>query len=180
MFKLAWSYCYVLCMSLWFRLRLNNSSKIPPRDLPWDKMVMAGKVCEGIWAGIYQDCHLWWFWNSPLNNSGILKKTIECFIKVCPDPGNARDLQLAALCWGLAHAYQRVNNIIQHPQEEENASGSDPTLVTDAAANPTPATGPAAPAAPKTGATAEPVSSPILVSITPTFKNNGCKSQLIW
>lgn len=98
------------------------------------------------------------------------KKAIECFIKVCPDPGNARDLQLAALCWGLAHAYQRVNNIIQHPQEEENASGSDPTLVTDAAANPTPATGPAAPAAPKTGATAEPVSSPILVSITPTFK----------
>lgn len=57
------------------------------------------------------------------------------FKNVCPCSGNARDLQLTVLYWGLACTYQSaLLNSIQHPQEEENASGFDPAPVADAAA----------------------------------------------
>lgn len=68
----------------------------------------------------------------------------ESFKKICPDPGSDRDLQLTSLCWSLACSYQTLLNIIQHLQEEENASGSDPTLVTGTVASPTPTKGTAA------------------------------------
>ena len=45
------------------------------------------------------------------------RKLVQCLKDVCPDPGNTRELhQIAALCWGLAYAYQMSINIAQHPQ----------------------------------------------------------------
>ena len=49
--------------------------------------------------------------------------------------GNARELQLAALCWGLACAYQTVINTIQHPQGKEEVTESD-DQITHTVANP--------------------------------------------
>lgn len=54
------------------------------------------------------------------------KKLTECFKKVCPDPGNMKELELTALCWGLACAYQTLLSTVLYPQKEENASGSVP------------------------------------------------------
>lgn len=51
-------------------------------------------------------------------------------------------------------------NTIQHCQEEENTSGSDPN----------PATGTVANAAPMTDTVAEPENQPVAVSVFPTFK----------
>lgn len=45
--------------------------------------------------------------------------------QVSTNPGNARYLQLVVLSVVLTFTYQRTNNIIQHPQGEENVSGSD-------------------------------------------------------
>lgn len=44
------------------------------------------------------------------------KTLVECLKDICPDPGNTRELQLAAFCWGLASAYQTVINTAHHPQ----------------------------------------------------------------
>lgn len=84
----------------------------------------------------------------------------ECFKKICPDPGNDRDLQLTSLCWSLACIYQTLLNSIQHLQEEDNASGSDPTPVTGTVASPTPTKNTAA----------EPRNPPMPVSVTLTQK----------
>lgn len=53
------------------------------------------------------------------------KKKVECLKDICPDPGNAGELQLAALCWGLACTYDSIVSTIQHLQGEDKASGSD-------------------------------------------------------
>ncbi|XP_071886614.1 uncharacterized protein [Anas platyrhynchos] len=54
------------------------------------------------------------------------RKLVECLKDVCPDPGNTRELhQLAALCWGLAYAYQMSINIAQHPQGDREVPEFD-------------------------------------------------------
>jgi len=45
--------------------------------------------------------------------------------KVCCSSGNSREAQITAACWGLASAYPALFKTIQHPQGEENTSGSD-------------------------------------------------------
>lgn len=46
------------------------------------------------------------------------KKLTECLEEVCLDPHILPQLQLAALCWGLACAYRVITNTIEHPQGE--------------------------------------------------------------
>lgn len=149
-------------MCFWFYLWLRNYSEIPPRDLPRGRMAVGGKACGRIWAGICHDYHFQWeltpeqVWNP--------KMLTECFKKACPDPGNVKELQLAALLWGLACNYQTLSNTIQHPQKEENAPGSDPTPVTGPADDPIPVTSPAA----------ELENQPLPISITPIHKQKKC------
>jgi len=38
--------------------------------------------------------------------------------KVCCHPGNSRETQITAMCWGLAHAYRALLNPIQCPKGE--------------------------------------------------------------
>jgi len=74
--------------------------------------------------------------------------------KVCCHPGNSRETQITAMCWGLAHAYQALFNLIQCPKGE--GGGSEAAGTVDGAAPPA---GPAAPpaqqevTAPPTGTT---------------------------
>lgn len=54
------------------------------------------------------------------------RKLVECLKDVRPDPGNTRELhQLAALCWGLAYAYQMSIVTAQHPQGDREVSEFD-------------------------------------------------------
>ena len=132
MFKLAQSYCYVSCMCLWFCLSLDNYLGILLRDLPRGRMVTGGKVCKRIWEGIYHDCHLWWFWNSPLNRCRILKSwqnVLKMYAPVLAMPESYSLLHCAGV-WPSKHNF----NTIQHLQEEEIASSSDLTQVTGTAA----------------------------------------------
>ncbi|POI29297.1 hypothetical protein CIB84_006953, partial [Bambusicola thoracicus] len=64
------------------------------------------------------------------------KKLTECFKKVCPDPGNMKELGLDALCWRLACAYQTPLSTILYPQKEEDASGSIPAPAAGPVAEP--------------------------------------------
>lgn len=60
------------------------------------------------------------------------------------------ELQLVALWWNLACTYQTLFKFIQHPQKQENASGSDSN--------------------PATGLLAEPENQPTQVSIASVHK----------
>lgn len=77
----------------------------------------------------------------------------------------------SSLCWGLACAHQTLFStfsfFIQHLQEEENASESDPPLVTIPAAHPTPTTGPPVAPTSATGPATKPENQPTQVSVTP-------------
>lgn len=63
------------------------------------------------WQGVWEhlDRHLSWL--SPLTVLYFTPEEVlnpknlkECFKKVCPDPGNARGIQITTLCWGLTYA----------------------------------------------------------------------------
>jgi len=82
-------------------------------------------------------------------------KLVKYLQKVCCHPGNSRETQITAMCWGLAHAYRALFNLIQCPKGEKGGKEAAGT-VTGAA----PSAGPAAPpaqqavTAPLTGSTA--------------------------
>ena len=84
------------------------------------------------------------------------KNLIECLRVVCPDPDNAGELQLAALCCVLAYAYQTLFNTTQHPQGREEVSESDDQI---------------------THAVADPEDTPTMVSLAPIVKRKQWKRK---
>ena len=62
------------------------------------------------------------FWNFTLEQVQNPEKLVEHLEKVCCHPDNSRETQITATCWGLAHAYRALFNIIQG---EAKVSGSD-------------------------------------------------------
>ncbi|KAK4811037.1 hypothetical protein QYF61_015741 [Mycteria americana] len=91
------------------------------------------------------------FWNFTPEQVQNPEKLVEYLEKVCRHPGNSRETQITAMCWGLAHAYRALFNATQNPQ-----GSGDKTTGTAAAPTP-PATGTAAaPTPPATGTAAAP------------------------
>jgi len=80
---------------------------------------------------------------------------IKYLQKVCCHPGNSRETQITATCWGLAHTYRALFNLIQRPKGERGGNEAAGT-----ATGAVPPVGPAAPpaqqavTAPLTGTTA--------------------------
>ncbi|KAK4811246.1 hypothetical protein QYF61_022143 [Mycteria americana] len=71
----------------------------------WDSM---GK-CLGRWAPPV-------FWNFTPEQVQNPEKLVDYLEKVCCHPGNSKEIQITAMCWGLAHAYRALFNTIQNPQ----------------------------------------------------------------
>jgi len=106
---------------------------------------------QGVWNGMGRCLEQWaspvgWdFTSEQLQNP---EKLVEYLEKFCCHPGDPREAQITATCWGLASACQALFNTIQHPHGEVNTSGSDddatdpPTPVIVSAATPVPAAGP--------------------------------------
>ncbi|KAK4821708.1 LOW QUALITY PROTEIN: hypothetical protein QYF61_027780 [Mycteria americana] len=94
------------------------------------------------------------------------EKLVKYLEKVCCHPGNSRETQITAMCWGLAHAYRALFNTIQYPQGEEKVSGSD-NKTAGTAATPTLAA----------GNVAEPEKQPVLVSVAPIHKKKSWKDD---
>jgi len=46
------------------------------------------------------------------------EKLVKYLQKECCHPGNSRETQITAMCWGLAHAYRALFNLIQCPKGE--------------------------------------------------------------
>jgi len=89
--------------------------------------------------------------------------------KVCCHPGNSRETQITATCWGLAHAYRAMFNTVQCLKGERE--GNEEAGTATGAAHPA---GPAAPpaqqavTAPPTGTTAAAVTeNPGINLVTP-------------
>lgn len=82
----------------WVHLLLDNYLIVLPRDLPWGRMFINGKVCGRIW---YLSCHLQWFWSSPLNKWRILKSwqnVLKRYASVLAEPEICSSL-LSAGVW---------------------------------------------------------------------------------
>ena len=101
---------------------------------------------QGVWDSMGK-CLTYWappvFWNFTPEQVQNPEKLVDYLEKVCCHPGNSRETQITAMCWGLAHAYRALFNTIQNPQGEEKVSRSD-NKTTGPAATPTAATGTAA------------------------------------
>lgn len=78
----------------------------------WD-----GQVPRAVGIPSYLQLHLWTIQNT--------EELLEYLEKVCCRPGSPKETQITAACQGLAYAYQAQFKTIQHPQGEENTSGSD-------------------------------------------------------
>ena len=105
---------------------------------------------------------------------------LEYLEEVCCHPGNSREIQITAMSWGLAHAYQALFNTIQYPQGEEKASGSKKTKtrkVTSTAATQTSTTGTAITPTPVTSVAAEAKDQPVPVSVAPIHKKKSWKRK---
>ncbi|KAK4806769.1 hypothetical protein QYF61_005565 [Mycteria americana] len=89
------------------------------------------RKCLGQWAPPM-------FWNFIPEQVQNPEKLAEYLEKVCRQPANSREIEITAMCWGLAHAYRSLCNTIQNPQGEEKVSGSD-DKTTDNTATPAPA-----------------------------------------
>ncbi|KAK4806132.1 hypothetical protein QYF61_001055 [Mycteria americana] len=95
---------------------------------------------QGVWDRMGKYLGQWappMFWNSIPEQVQNPEKLVKYLEKVCCHPGNARERQITAMCWGLAHAYRALLNTIQNPQGEEKVSGSDDKM-TGTAATPGP------------------------------------------
>ncbi|KAK4818287.1 hypothetical protein QYF61_010429 [Mycteria americana] len=109
------------------------------------------------------------FWNFTPEQVQDPEKLVKYLEKVCCCPGNSRDAQITATCWGLAHAYQALLNTIQNPQGEEKVSGSDDKATGTAATPACPTTGTVAtPTCSMTAAMAAPTPSATATTVTPT------------
>jgi len=49
-------------------------------------------------------------------------KLVKYLQKVCCHPGNSRETQITSMCWGLAHAYRALFNLIQCPKGERGGN----------------------------------------------------------
>ncbi|KAK4806846.1 hypothetical protein QYF61_012567 [Mycteria americana] len=121
------------------------------------------------WQGVLDStgkCLGWWappvFWNFTPEQVQNPEKLVEYLERVCRHPGNSKETQITAMCWGLAHAYRALSNTIQNPQGSGDkmtgtaATPAPPATGTAAALVP-PATGTAAaPAPPATSTVAAP------------------------
>ncbi|KAK4832302.1 hypothetical protein QYF61_021701 [Mycteria americana] len=111
-------------------------------------------------------CLGWWsppmFWNFTPEQVQNPEKLVEYLEKVCCHPDNSKEIQITAMCWGLAHAYQDLFNTIENPQ-----GSGDKTTDTTATPAP-PATGTMATVAPPaTGTAAIPDNSVTGTGVTP-------------
>ena len=79
------------------------------------------------------------FWNFTPEQVQDPEKLVKYLEKVCCHPGNSREIQITAMCWGLVHAYRALFDTTQYPQGEEKVSGSN-NKVTGTTAPPTLAT----------------------------------------
>ena len=126
----------------------------------------------GVWSSMGKYLEQWAppvYWNftpKQVQNPEELVKYLE---KVCCHPGNSREAQLTATCWGLAHAYRVLLNTTQYPQKEEKGSRSG-NKTTDIAATPKSTTETAATTTPRTGAAAELENQPLTMSAAPIHK----------
>jgi len=121
-------------------------------------------------------------------------KLVKYVQKVCCHAGNSRETQITAMCWGLAHDYRAVFNLIQclkgerggseaagtaagaapqsalQPLQPSRQSQPPPTGTTAAAATgvvPVAPVGTAVAAAPAAGIAAEPNNQPVPVAVAP-------------
>ncbi|KAK4811147.1 hypothetical protein QYF61_019778 [Mycteria americana] len=115
-------------------------------------------------------CLGWWappvFWNFTPEQVQNPEKLVEYLGKVCCHPDNSKEIQITAMCWGLAHAYQALFNTIQNPQGEKKVSGSG-NKTTGTAATPAPVTDNAVEAGNKT----------VKLSVTPIHKKKSWKQK---
>ncbi|KAK4822000.1 hypothetical protein QYF61_006614 [Mycteria americana] len=110
----------------------------------WQGMWNSMGKCLGQWAPPV-------FWNFTPEQVLNPEKLVEYLEKVCCDSCNSKEIQCAAMSWGLAHAYRALFNATQNPQ------GSGDKTTGTAAAPASPATGTAAaPTPPATGTVAAP------------------------
>ncbi|KAK4810665.1 hypothetical protein QYF61_007465 [Mycteria americana] len=155
---------------------------------------------QGVWDSMGKYLSYWAppvFWNFTPEQVLNPENLVEYLEKVCCHPGNSRETQITAMCWGLAHAYRALFNTIQNPQGSGDkttgtAAAPAPPATGTAAASITPATGTVAapaPAATSTAAAAALENSvtstvvqtgnePVSVSVAPTHKKKSwkCKS----
>ncbi|KAK4810942.1 hypothetical protein QYF61_013350 [Mycteria americana] len=130
----------------------NTTQRSAPRldSYEWQGVWESMGKCLGQWAPPV-------FWNFTPEQVQNAEKLVEYLEKVCCHPGNSRETQITATCWGLAHAYRALLNTIQYPQGEEKVSGSDDKATGSTATPAPPATGTVAtPAPPATGTAATP------------------------
>ncbi|KAK4826862.1 hypothetical protein QYF61_011899 [Mycteria americana] len=145
--------------------------------------------CLGRWAHPV-------FWNFTPEQVLNPEKLVEYLEKVCCDSGNSKEIQITAMCWGLAHAYQALFNATQNPQgsgDKTTGTAAAPAppvtgtaavpipLATGTVAAPAPpATGTAAAAAPDNSVTSIAVQTenqPVSVSVAPIHKKKSWKRK---
>jgi len=62
---------------------------------------------QGVWNSMCKFLGQWVplvFWNFTPEKVQNPDKLVECLEEVCCHPGNSRETQITAMCWGLAHA----------------------------------------------------------------------------
>jgi len=130
------------------------------RKLTWESVP---KQSCGEWLGVWDDVSRYLSRVSPpivlnFTPEQVLnpKKLVECLRVVCPDPDNAGERQLAALCWVLAYSYQTLFNIIQQLEEREEVSEYDDQVTHDVA---------------------DPKDQPTMVSVAPIVKSKKWKRK---
>ncbi|KAK4810743.1 hypothetical protein QYF61_007717 [Mycteria americana] len=132
---------------------------------------------QGVWNSMGKCLGLWAppvFWNFTPEQVLNPEKLVEYLEKVCCDSGNSKEIQITAMCWGLAHAYRALFNATQNPQ-----GSGDKTTGTAAVPIP-PATGTAAAAAPNNSVTSIAVQTgnePVSVSVAPIHKKKSWKRK---
>ncbi|KAK4810672.1 hypothetical protein QYF61_007472 [Mycteria americana] len=140
----------------------------------WDSM---GK-CLGRWAPPV-------FWNFTPEQEQNPEKLVEYLEKVCCDPGSSKEIQITAMCWGLAHAYRALFNTIHNPQgygdkTTGTAAAPIPPATGTVAVPIPPVTGTAAAAAPDNSVTSIAVQTgnePVSVSVAPIHKKKSWKRK---
>lgn len=110
----------------------------------------------------------WALWNFIPEQLQNPEKTVKYLEKVCCHSVNSREAQITTACWGLAHIYQALFNIIWYPGSKE-ISGSDDSAIGPAVALDS-MTGPMVTLTPETGTTVQPDYKSVPVYVTPIFK----------
>ncbi|KAK4808461.1 hypothetical protein QYF61_005778 [Mycteria americana] len=128
------------------------------------------------------------FWNFTPEQVQNPEKLVAYLEKGCYHPGNSRETQITAMCWGLAHACRALLNAIQYPQGEEKVSVSDDKVTGTAATPAPPATGTMATLAPPatgiastsalaTNTVVEPGNQPVRVAVASMHKKKSWRQK---